>query len=294
MSIIEDAIHKNRRTRQQTEAQQPGVVKKRAQRDADRGRAAAEITPDMRVRPVAVSVDAEECRQRRILVGAADGKKDGGALAAYRILRTRLLHRARTKGWSTIAVTSAGQSDGKTLTAINLVLSMAREKSRDVVLLDLDMRKPNVFRSLGVESRYEIRSYLESGDHGRDMFLCVGGENLLIAGNRSPAENASELLASSRFEDLIHTLKRGTVDPIILIDLPPLLLTDDVFVVAPRVDAILLVASEGFTAKANLQKSLELLKEFPLAGVVVNRADETSSSYGYGYGYEHGEQIDAT
>jgi protein-tyrosine kinase len=292
MSFVENAIRKNRRTRQQGEEQRPADVKKRAQRNADRSRAAAEIDPEVRLKPLMVRLDAAECRQRRLLVGAAEGKSDGSALAAYRILRTRLLHRTRTQGWSTIAVTSAGQNDGKTLTAVNLVLSMAREKSRDVVLLDLDMRNPSVCRVLGVEPPHEIRDFLENGEHGRDMFFCVGGENLLIAGSRTPAENASELLASSRFEDVLHTIKRGAVDPIILIDLPPVLLTDDVFVVAPRVDAILVVASEGYTEKADLNKALDLLKEFPIAGVVVNRADATSS--GYGYGYEYSEQLDAT
>ena len=105
----------------------------------------------------------------------------------------------------------------------------------------------------------------------------------MIAGSITPTEQASELLASSRFDDLIHLVKQGTVEPIVLIDLPPVLLTDDALVVAPKVDAVLVVASEGLTSKSGLAKALELLSEFKIAGVVLNRTTETVPDYNYGY-----------
>jgi Mrp family chromosome partitioning ATPase len=190
-----------------------------------------------------MTLDAEACRERRILLPGDEGK-DGAAIAAYRMLRTRLLHRARAKQWTTIAITSAGANDGKTLTAVNLALSMAREKTREIVLLDLDMRNPSVCRMLGITPPREIHHYLETGEGLTEMFVSAGSDNLMIGGGLTPVANASELLCSSRFDDMLRRVRQGAVQPIILIDLPPVLLTDDALVVAPRIDALLVVTCE--------------------------------------------------
>jgi protein-tyrosine kinase len=285
MSIIESALEKSRAAGQQPNR---GRVRRagelEAERVADRRQQASAIDPTARLVALAVSVDEKQCRERRILLGRSSSD-DTGAAAAYRMLRTRLLHRVKTQGWTTIAVTSAGQNDGKTLTAINLALSMAREKNREIVLLDLDMRNPGVCRVLGVHPPRELKGFLEDGENLREMFFSVGSDNLLIAGGLTPTEHASELLASSRFAELLRIVRDGAVNPIVIIDLPPVLLTDDALVVAPKVDAILVVASEGFTGRADLAKSLQLLSEFNIAGVVLNRAADTTPGYEYGYEY---------
>ncbi|MEP6546191.1 MAG: CpsD/CapB family tyrosine-protein kinase [Gammaproteobacteria bacterium] len=249
---------------------------------AARVRQAAAIDPAARIRPQRATLDPNICRQRRLLLPGAE-ETDGAAVAAYRMLRTRLLHRLRANQWTTIAVTSADQNDGKTLTALNLAMSLAREKSREIVLLDLDMRNPSVCRTLGVTPPFELRRFLETGEHGQEMFLSVCSENLLVAGSTSPTEQASELLASARLEDLLGLVMRGAVDPVVLIDLPPVLLTDDALVVAPKVDAFLIVASEGTTERADIVKTMDLLKEFPIVGVTLNRAVDGMPGYNYGY-----------
>ncbi|MEA3150917.1 MAG: protein-tyrosine kinase [Gammaproteobacteria bacterium] len=281
MSIIEHAMEKSRGAKRD----RPRRTDVDADRSAGRTTQASAIDPTLRIRPVAVELDLAVSRDRRLLVG--DDDKDGAAVAAYRMLRTRLLHRARSKNWVTIAVTSAGPNDGKTLTAVNLALSMAREKSREIILLDMDMRNPSVCRLMGVQPARQLRDYLEHG-HGTDgMFFSIGSDNLLVSGSTAPTDQASELLSSPMFDQLVADLKQGTVNPIVLIDLPPVLVTDDALVVAPKIDAFLVVASEGLTARADLAKALDLLSEFPIAGVVLNRAAETTPGYDYGYeGYE--------
>jgi protein-tyrosine kinase len=280
MSIVEHALEKSRGAMQRTRARRAGDTD--APRGPDRAEQAAAIDPAVRILSLAVTVDRDLCRERRVLLRASR-EEDGSAIAAYRMLRTRLLHRARTKGWTTIAVTSAGPNDGKTLTVLNLALSMAREKSREIVLLDMDMRNPSVCRTLGVHPPYELREYLERGEHLRELFFSVGSDNLLIAGNTTATDQASELLASQRFDELLRVVRAGTVNPVVLIDLPPVLLTDDALVVAPKIDAILVVASEGVTGRSDLAKALHILSEFPIAGVVLNRAAETTPGYDYGY-----------
>lgn len=279
MSIIEQALEKSRAA-EQKRSRRLGDSDPR--NEIERKRQAAGIDAAARIVPLAVTLDSATCRDRRILLQDSDDR-DGAAVAAYRMLRTRLLHRAQSKQWSTIAITSAGPNDGKTLTALNLALSMSREKTREIVLLDLDMRNPSVCRTLGVHPPHELRSYLEHGENFRQLFFSVASDNLLIAGGESSTKNASELLASPRFEELLRLIRQGTADPIVLLDLPPVLLTDDALVVAPKVDAMLLVASEGVTARDNFGKAVDVLRDFPLAGVVLNRAAETAPGYGYDY-----------
>jgi len=272
MTIIERALNKHR----------PAAAAALAPGKRPRSAPARTVDPALRIPRISAKVDRRSCRERRLLL-SAETEDDKSYVAAYRMLRTRLLHRARTSNWTTIAVTSAGPNDGKTLTVVNLALSLAREKTREIVLLDLDMRNPSVCRALGVHPRRELRDYLESGRYADEMFFTVGSENLLIAGSVTPTEHASELLGGASFDELIATIKRGTVDPIVLIDLPPILVTDDALVVAPKVDAVLVVASEGTTDRSELEKALQLLSEFPVAGVVLNRAAETSPDYNYAY-----------
>jgi len=272
MSIIEHALEKGRAAQRSRRASDAVELSQRA----------VAIDSTARIVPLAVTVDSALCRERRLLLNG-NAETDGGAVAAYRMLRTRLLQRARTNNWKTIAVTSAGPNDGKTLTAINLALSMAREKSRETILLDMDMRNPSVCRTLGVHPPHELRDYLERGEHAQQLFFSVCSDNLMIASNTRPAEHASELLASPRFEQLVGLVQKGTVDPVILIDLPPVLLTDDALVVAPKVDATLLVVSEGVTGRANFEKALNILSEFKVAGVVFNRAADVVPGYSYEY-----------
>jgi capsular exopolysaccharide synthesis family protein len=280
MSIVERALEKNRTNKV---VGQPARRDRKAEADRTmaRSQSAAAIAADARIHATAVQLDRDHCRDRRLLVGEDD--HDAVAVAAYRMLRTRLLHRARSKDWTTIAVTSAGPNDGKTLTALNLAFSMSREKSREIVLLDMDMRNPSVCRTLGVQPQRQLRDYLEHEGDTKDMFFSIGRDNLLIAGSTAPTDQASELLSSPRFDHLIGDVRLGTVNPIVLIDLPPVLVTDDALVVAPKIDAFLVVASEGQTNRSDLQKALNLLSEFPIAGVVLNRAVETTPVYDYAY-----------
>jgi protein-tyrosine kinase len=269
MTIIERALNKHRPAAETARRQRTGTPQSKP------------IDPSLRLERTPATINRNLCRERRVLL-SAETDREKTYVAAYRMLRTRLVQKARAGNWTTIAVTSASPNDGKTLTVINLAVSLAREKTREVVLLDMDMRNPSVFRALGIHPRHELREYLENGDSPHELFISVG-ENLLVAGSVTPTEHASELLAGARFDELMSIIERGTVDPIVLIDLPPVLVTDDALVVAPKVDSVLVVASEGLTNRADLLKALHLLSEFPLAGIVLNRAAETSPDYNYGY-----------
>lgn len=242
------------------------------------------VAPAERISPRLLSANVQACRDNRILLDTTADKRNP-AIAAYRILRTRLLQRARTRNWTAIGVTSPNAGDGKSITTLNLGLSLARERNSDVILLDLDMRAPSMCRYLGVEPPNQLQDYFEQRIPAEDIFFSIGVDRLLLASGTGVAEAASELLATSLFEGLLQYIRQHSTNPIILLDLPPLLHTDDALVVAPRVDAMLLVASEGTTDRAALSKAMDLLSDFPIAGIALNRAIESSQQDRYGYGY---------
>jgi Mrp family chromosome partitioning ATPase len=282
MTIIEAALEKTKALRgNAANAPRPiATTQPYSRRTPEPG-----VLPTTQIQTRRVTFDPHIARENRLLLSASVAE-DRGTVASYGMLRTRILHRARSKGWQTIGVTSAAPKDGKSLTAVNLALSLAREKNNVVVLLDLDMRNPSVCRTLGITPQQELRDYFEQRlETPEDLFMSIGIDNLVIAGSVTPTENSAELLASTRLEELFTYIVGTTTNPLILIDLPPVLSPDDALVVAPRIDAIVLVASEGVTPRADLQKASELLADFPIAGLVLNRSSDASGQYGYGYGY---------
>jgi protein-tyrosine kinase len=287
MTIIEAALEKTKLLHGQRPpaASQPAAVQTPASNSYARRIVEPGVIPVTQIQAHRVQFDPQHARDNRLLLSSTV-QEDRAAVAAYGMLRTRILHRARTKGWHTIGVTSAAPKDGKSLTAVNLALSLARENNNVVVLLDLDMRNPSVCRTLGITPNVELRDYFEQRvETADDLFMSIGIENLIIAGNVTPTQNSAELLSSTRLEELFEFIRAATTNPLILIDLPPVLSPDDALVVAPRIDAIVMVASEGVTPRSDLQRASELLAEFPVAGVVLNRSSDSSQKYGYGYGY---------
>lgn len=239
--------------------------------------------PPQAFSPQACRVNIDYCQQRRVLLGDERRPVDLAVSRAVGMLRTRLLHRVRSHGWLTVGITSASPQDGKSLTSINLALSLAREKSHQVFLIDSDLMKPSICSYLGIEPPTEILEYFEGRCEPRDLFVSIGVENLLIAGGSAHCPHSSELLSTPRLEELIAFVKTVGVNPLVIVDLPPVLSTDDVLVLAPRLDAILLVVSEGKTARSDVERATKLLSEFHLAGLVLNRSREavTGSYYGY-------------
>lgn len=214
--------------------------------------------------------------------------QDVPACSAYKMLRTRVLQRMRRNGWTTLAVTGTCPSEGKTLTAINLALSMARDLSTSVVLVDLDLRKPAMARYFGLAPRHGIGDYLQGTVELERVLLCPGMDRLALLLNERPFPNSSELLTSPQMGFLVSQLKLGE-GRIVIFDLPPLLVTDDMLAFSPLVDAILLVLAQGTTKQADLVAAKELLQDANIVGTVLNRSSESISPYYYYYGYGEGQ-----
>jgi len=226
-----------------------------------------------------VPYDPIQCSQNRVLVPESDHALRMTGASAYRMLRTRLLQRARSNNWRTIGITSPGQGAGKSLTSLNLALSIAREGNNNVFLIDLDMRAPKICQYIGATPPIDINHYLASTVRAEDLLFSVGVDNFTLAGTLTNTDQASELLASGRLEELFAYIYSIAPEPLILLDLPPLLSTDDALVVAPKVDACLLVVAEGLSRRDGTEKALELLTDFKLAGIVLNRSRAVVKDY---------------
>jgi len=225
------------------------------------------------------SANAVENPESRVILSE---NQDESVRSAYKMLRTRTLQRMRQNDWHVIGVTSPLQGDGKSLTSVNLALSLARELTLSVILLELDLRRPTICKQFGVDPVKGFSDYLDgTAKLDEVLFRPEGTERIAILPNTEVYENSSETLSSPRVATLIDELRGSDPGRVIICDLPPYLATDDVLAFAPLTDAFLVVVSEGRTSRDVLEKGLDILQELPLLGVVLNRSEEATTGYYY-------------
>ncbi len=202
------------------------------------------------------------------------------AITPYKMLRTRVLQNMDRTGSRVLAVSASHESAGKTITAINLAIMIARSSGRSVYLLDLDLRKPGVARSLGIDNvPAGVGDFLAGDKKFEEVLWNVGIDNLFVAASRGRFDNSSELLVSDPMTDLISAIRADASHPIIIIDLPPVLAADDALAVTPVVDSLLFVVAEGETKRSDIMHSLELLRDVNLLGVVLNKSRDARPGY---------------
>ena len=201
----------------------------------------------------------------------------------YDMLRTQVLQEMDKKSWQFLAVTSPTAGCGKTVTACNLALSISRLPERSVLLVDLDLRRPAVGNYLGIDGNGGVLSVLEGRTPLSSAVLQASiGPNSMLVLPGSVSSNSSEWMASQTMGTLLQTIKRDFRSRIVIFDLPPMLLGDDVISILPRMDATLLVAGVGSTSVSDIKECQKHLQRTPVVRVVVNKATEAVGSY-YGY-----------
>ncbi len=201
---------------------------------------------------------------------------------AYRMLRTRVLQTMRNNGWTSVAVTGPASGCGKTLTAINLAISLAMEVTHTVLLVDLDLRNPTIHEYFGYQPELGLSDYLTTDIPLYQLLFNPGIERLVVLPGRNVLPNSAEMLRSPRMISLVNELKTRYPDRLVVFDLPPILAADDALAFSPYTDCFLMVAESGGTKKDDLQKAYDILKNTPLVGTVLNKSAAPSSGYGYG------------
>ncbi len=253
--------------------------------------------------PALAVIPAETNGRRRRQVGAGGSitpvgsngvglvvlKRPSSPMAeSFRSLRTSVLLSTAPRPPKTLLVTSAQVGEGKTSTACNLAMSFA-QRGGPVLIIDADLRRPSVAKTLGVANEKGLSSFL-TGAHSLDEVL-VQDERLpnlwvLPAGPRPP--DPAELLSSHMMEStLTDFAKRFTQ---IIIDSPPLLLVTDAVVLSAIVDGVILVVASGTTTRAALARAHRILDNAGsrVLGMVLNKVDmRFDTYYGSYYGPYH-------
>lgn len=260
-----------------------GLARVRGSRLKPRDPEAADVVAEAGDGPISIdSLPRVKLNPRALHNNRVISDEEVPAASAYKMLRTRVLQRMRRNDWTTLAVTGTCPEEGKTLTAINLAISLARDLSTSVILVDLDLRKPAVSRYLGVSPRHGIGDVLQ-GTVGLERALFNPGiDRLGLLLNERAFTNSSELLTSPQMHSLVARLRSGE-GRIVVFDLPPLLAADDMLAFSPLVDALLLVLSQGKTRQADLVAAKELLQDVNIVGAVLNRSSENIAPYYYYY-----------
>lgn len=203
---------------------------------------------------------------------------------AYRILRSNISFSSVDKPIETILVTSASPSEGKSITAANLAVTMAQAGYR-TVLLDCDLRKPTQHKIFNLSNDVGLTNSLLAHANLNSFIRPSRVENLriLTAGPLPP--NPAELLGSRSMSNVIGLL-RNEAD-VIVIDSPPVLAVTDSAILSRMADGVLLVVDSGKTKRESAQRAQEALDKAGarLLGVVINRMPTKGGYYAYNSKY---------
>jgi protein-tyrosine kinase len=221
-------------------------------------------------RPTSVRIDRSVLDDRPIVMPGDPGP----AAHAFRMLRTQLLQRVRLHRARAVGIVSAADGEGKTVTAVNLALSLAVEPNQNVLLVDLDLRRPSVASTLKLPIERGLESWFAGGANTIEeiTYAVEGFLRLSIVPTLIPVAASSEALAGSRAQAMLGELKTCEANRLVLLDLPPLLLTDDFMTIAAHLDGVVIVAREGRTKREDLTRLAEMLGPVRVLGTVLNHS----------------------
>lgn len=203
------------------------------------------------------------------------------AVDRYNVLCTQILQETRDSGRNTIMVTSCIEGEGKTVTAINLATSIARKSQHTVLLVDADLRNPKVRSYLGFHADKGLFHYLEENVPISQLLVNPGIPKLVVLSAGKPLLRSTEILGSPKMEALVREMKTRYPERYVIFDCPPLLSVPDSMVFSSYVDGVVLVVEAGRTSTEQIRRSVDLLKDRPLLGTVLNKSRESFKGYYY-------------
>ncbi len=192
---------------------------------------------------------------------------------AFKILSTQVLQRMEEHQWNSIAITSVAEGEGKTTTAINLGISIAKEIEYTVLLVDGNLRKPELHEHFGITPALGLSDYLKGDIDLAEILIKPGGiEHFVILPGGEPLINSTEMLGSPKMCTLVNELKDRYPKRIVIFDMPPVLSVADTVSFSPCVDCVLIVVEDDATRLAGLEQAVDLLSVTNIIGTVLNKA----------------------
>jgi protein-tyrosine kinase len=213
-----------------------------------------------------------------------------GSVAAeqFRFLRSQIIRPQTGEPPKTILISSSLPGEGKTFTACNLAVSIAQGLDEQVLLVDADLRNPNVHNMFGLDRPQKgLGAHLKNDEPLSGLLRKTFLDKLTILPAGQETENPAELLSSQRMQDFIAKERERHPNRRIIFDSSPIILAPETLMIAGEVDAVFLVVLWGKTSRSRARTAQESLKEGKLKGIIFNQDPEVvrKKSYHYGYGY---------
>jgi len=249
------------------------------------------LTRDAAQRPLVKTINYTKTKSKEVPSEILEEKKVIATSATYareaeeyKLLKAQVMKKAREKQWQTIMITSVGKGEGKTLTAINLALTIAMEMHQTSLLVEADLKEPNMQRYFGLKGQAGLSDHLLGGAELPECLLTIGIDRFVILPGGKSIPNSAEILGSPRMQSLVAELRSQYPDRYVIFDLPPLLECADPLIFAEYVDAILLVVEAGKTTTTHVKKAVGLLEGKNILGMVLNKVTTNDKHY---YRYYH-------
>lgn len=241
-----------------------------------KGDAAADVWSAL----TAFTPDPARLMRRRIIAQA----RTDPAYLTFDVLRTRLLKVCADNNWRRIGITSPTKGCGKSVVAANLALSIARNPALKAALIDLDLKAPQLAEYFGLRGPLRIADWL-SGRVAAESHFARIGDNLALGLNTERVRDSAELMQSNAAAEAMADMSARLRPDIVVVDLPPVLVSDDAIAALPHLDAVMLIAAAGQTKTAEIDASERLLADNTiLLGVVLNKCrEDTRDAYYEGY-----------
>jgi protein-tyrosine kinase len=208
---------------------------------------------------------------------------------SFDMLRTQVLQSMDQKNWRVLGITSPSPGCGKSVVAANLALSIARQRERSALLVDLDLMNPQIANYLGLDPRNTVESVLEGRSRLADAIVParIGNSRLSVFPAELSASDSSAWMASREVSAMLQNLKRDYRTHTIIIDLPPMLSSDDVIAVLPNLDCALLVVAVGCSTIAEIEECNRHLGATEVVRIVLNKVPKLKTGYYPYYGARH-------
>jgi protein-tyrosine kinase len=200
---------------------------------------------------------------------------------SFDMLRTQVLQSMDQRSWKILGITSPSPNCGKTLTAINLAMSIARQPERVAMLADLDLQKPQVANCLGVPCKTGLLSVLRGQANLSSALVRAdaGACQITVLPIEASAPDSSAWVTSRAMSALLQEMKKDYRSHTIILDLPPMLSSDDVIALLPQIDCVLLVAAIGATTVAEIDECNRHLQSAQVVRIVLNKVPQSKAGY---------------
>lgn len=206
---------------------------------------------------------------------------DSGIINSYNLLRTQVLQRTRDKGYNTIMITSVVEEEGKTVTAINLAVSIAKEVQHTVLLVDTDLQNPKIQHYLGCSTTKGLSDYILDKAPLSELLINPGFGKMIVLLAGKPLSGPTEILDSPMIKKLVQEMKIRYPDRYVIFDCPPLLTMPDPIIFSSYVDGIILVVEAGKASRNQIREAIKLLDGKNILGLVMNKGKEIERSHYY-------------